>query len=315
MASERVIRIVGVAAALAAPVVAAVVIGVIWADHLRAATPATPEIDQGAVSALAIGTVERISRPDQISLPIDDFRPDAASENLVLSAEHALTGACMERFGMSLNVPVWSVPDQHHDYDRLFGVLSMDEAEAFGYHLPGESPAASGLGSARPNANPEEVKPGYIEVFMGDADELNGITIPDGGCIGEARTTLGDDGELRALIEEAINHGLAQSDLDPRVGAAFAAWSACMANAGYQYGRPADPINDPRWNTETATATPAEIGVAVADVQCKIETDLTGLRVAVAAAWQQEFIKEHAAELRAAVAAFEQQRRAAEAAL
>lgn len=294
-----------VAAGVAALGIATIVV----VTSIGQSSPSTPTGGQQLVPELEIGEIRSISLPDDISLPLDEFRPDAESENAVLKAEHQLTQECMQRFGMSFDGPAWSVPAKHRDYDRLFGAINLDEAQKFGYQLPGESPSESGLG----NLNPEEVLPpnvseaDYMAAFMGEADAVNGVAIPDGGCVGEARAALGDDYRLQLLIEEGVNYSLTQSNRDPRVTEAFAAWSVCMSDAGYAYETPSDAVNDSRLNLDTVSGVQAQIDIAVADVQCKIDTDLTGIRVAVASAWQDEFIKDHAAELEESAAAFQDQ--------
>lgn len=305
-----------IAAGVAAFGLTTIVVTVSAASGVQASTPTptpTPSAaQQQPVPEREIGEVKPILHLTEISFPLDEFRPDAESENVVLKAEQQLTQDCMQRFDMTFDQPVWSVPVEIHDYDRLFGLINLDEVKTYGYHLPGESPSESGLGNPKPEVAPTNVpEADYMAAFMGEADSLKGVAIPEGGCIGEARTTLGDDYGLQFLIEEGVNFGLSQSNLDPRVTEAFAEWSICMFKAGYEYATPSNAINDPHWNTNSVRATPAEIDVAVADVQCKIDTNLTGIRVAVATAWQDQFIRDHATGLKESVAAFAKQLSAA----
>lgn len=80
-----------------------------------------------------------------------------------------------------------------------------------------------------------------------------------------------------------------------------------MKESGYSYRTPMDANNDSRWSGDRVT--PAEIGVAVADVACKKRTNLTGIRMAVDAAYQQRLIAQHADALTAVAAGRERQLR------
>ena len=86
--------------------------------------------------------------------------------------------------------------------------------------------------------------------------------------------------------------------------------SKCMADSGYSYAMPWESNDDPAWNTFEAT--PEEISVAVTDVKCQQKLNLSGLRVAVAAAWQREYMQAHKEDLAAMKASIEQQRSAAD---
>lgn len=199
-------------------------------------------------------------------------------------------------------------PAENHDYDRLFGILNLAEAKTHGYHMPGDVILDSGesMGSKRP-MSAAELDTLFMDVAMGDgsASKVNEQAVPEGGCITEARSRIGDVGASQRLNEAAINYGLDQSDRDPRVIAAFDSWSACMNDRGFAYGTPGDAGNDPRWSTSMASQT--EIHVATADIECKLKTNLTGVRVAVASAWQTEYITSHKAEFEAVEAGYIEQ--------
>ncbi|MFT4051909.1 MAG: hypothetical protein QM677_06620 [Microbacterium sp.] len=258
------------------------------------------------VEELVIGDVTDVGSAEDISGPIDSYRPSAKDENRVLLAEYKAMQSCMKRYGLTFDQPVWTVPSENHDYDRLFGVLDLSEAQSYGYHVPGDAVLASGETEkgADSKSDSAELDPAFLDVAMGDGETqvVNGQKIPDGGCIAEARAKIGDDYAIQSLYEEAVNYGLSQSDRDPRVIAAFGSWSRCMAAFGFDYATPREAINDPQWATQVVAA--AEIETATADIKCKVSTGLTSLRVAVAYAWQAEFITTHAKELDAAIRSF-----------
>lgn len=271
------------------------------------AAPATPTATTASPSAstppravpeLAIGPAATITSGRDIALPVDTYKANPASQNLVLKAEYSAMKSCMARYGVAFDAPAasWTVPATNHDYDRLFGLINLAEAQ-YGYHT-GEQVLANGEAapSSTPAADPNESAPNYLAVAMGDlaVPKVKGLAVPKGGCITEARSKLGDASTAQALYESAVNYGLSQSDADSRVVAAFGSWSACMKNAGYSYATPMAAIDDPQWGTTTPSE--AEVKAATADVECKTATNLTGLRVSVAAAWQNQYISTHAAQ-------------------
>ncbi|GAA4057452.1 hypothetical protein GCM10023065_02870 [Microbacterium laevaniformans] len=251
-----------------------------------------------AVEELKLGQVTDVRVGSDIVFPVDSYRMSPEDQNVVFLAEHKAMQSCMARFGESFDVPPQTVPAESHDYDRLFGVLDLAQAQSTGYHVVGDEILESGEGAGIAEKDASSLDERALDIAMGDGSdrEINGQTVPAGGCISEARSITGDDGSSQALLESTVAYGLRQSDRDPRVLAAFRSWSECMKANGFTYETPAAAINDPKWATSKASA--AEIQVAASDVNCKLSTGLTGLRVAVASAWQDEYISSHADEFK-----------------
>jgi len=262
-------------------------------ETAKAAEPTEP------VEELRIGDVTEVRSAADITLPIDEYRMTSQEENLVLRAEHKAMVSCMDRFGAAFDVAVQTVSADNRNYDRLFGVLNQDEVQQYGYHAPGDVILGSGesTGSKDDSGVLDENALAIATGENSSAVDSDGHAVPLGGCITEARTQTGDDGSGQELQESLIGYSLQQSDLDPRVLKAFDAWSACMKDRGLSYSTPMDAINDRRWSTTSATGD--EIETATADVECKLATNLTGLRVAVAAAWQTDYIASHPKEFNA----------------
>jgi hypothetical protein len=80
---------------------------------------------------------------------------------------------------------------------------------------------------------------------------------------------------------------------DPRVRAVDAAWSRCMARAGYHYANP-QLAADRGWPTKP---TAAETATATADVRCKQQVNLANTWLTVEAAYQTALIRENLATL------------------
>lgn len=243
------------------------------------------------VEELPIGDVVQVRSGAEIVLPVDGYRLPAGDQNMVYEAEHKAMESCMLRFGAAFDVPPQTVPAERTDYDRLFGVLDLSLAKKSGYHIPGDEISNTGQTAARSTKSLGMLDEHALSIATGEATARNRAveSLPSGGCVSESRETVGVVNP--ELVEAAIGYGLEQSDRDVRVLAAFRAWSTCMAERGFKYETPAAAINDPRWATQRASQD--EIATAVADVTCKNETNLTGVRVAVASAWQEKYIRSH----------------------
>src|SRR5680860_650811 len=130
-----------------------------------------------------------------------------------------------------------------------------------------------------------------------DVYKRQGMEIPEGGCFGQARRTVAEGGPAfdPSLAEQLGGQAWFQSEEDSRVKAAYQSWSECMRGKGFDYRTSRDANNDARWSGPEVID--AEIAVAVADVQCKKETNLVGIRMAVETAYQRMLIMDHAEEL------------------
>ncbi len=267
------------------------------------------------VEELSIGAIPSIRSGADIALPIDEYQVSAKDQNLILHAEHEAMVSCMARFGLDWDVPVQEVGTDGFAYDRLFGVSNLEEVKSHGYHAPESGGSVNADGSMSDpikdaNTVPLTEEQDAVSSGLSELTEVNGEKIPNGGCIAEARSKVGtQDDPVLELSEATIGYGAMQADKDPRVLKGFARWSGCMAESGYSYATPWDSNDDPSWSTAEATA--KEIAVAVADVRCQQESNLLGLRVAVAAAWQREYMQAHEKEFVAMKATIADQRAAA----
>lgn len=232
-------------------------------------------------------------------VPVEAYLLTEAQWTTLGKAESALRVRCMERFGFAYEepLPVGESSGQTISQYR-YGKLDPAKTAVHGYRMP---PAPSSSSS-------EEVrkKPTAAErvVLSGTADltaksgkggqKINGETVPDGGCVGEAQRKLGDYGD--AQVANDVNLGsFGKSLQDGRVHAVFAKWSRCMAESGYHYENPMDASEDEKWRGETASV--EEKTVATADAHCKIKNNVAGVWYAVDVAYQKQAIEEHAEEL------------------
>jgi hypothetical protein len=104
------------------------------------------------------------------------------------------------------------------------------------------------------------------------------------GGIGADTQATGGSGP--GTVIGGIQAGAFQSaQSDPRVLAAFQAWSACTQTSGHHYGTPFTAAGDPRWGTDSP-AGPAEIRTAEQDLGCKLKVNLLGIEFAVVSDYQ-----------------------------
>lgn len=95
--------------------------------------------------------------------------------------------------------------------------------------------------------------------------------LPEGGCAGEAGRSIEGGGEFRSVLaSELANEAYVKAQQAPAVKSAFSGWSACMAEKGFQYGKPMDAVDDRRFAAEKPTE--AEISTAKADLGCREKT-------------------------------------------
>ncbi|GAB2500023.1 hypothetical protein [Nocardiopsis aegyptia] len=101
-----------------------------------------------------------------------------------------------------------------------------------------------------------------------------------------------DENVLNSYIHTAFE----TSKSDPAVVEAFADWSACMAERGFDHPTPAEAENDPRWADREGDPSAAEIEVATADTACKDAASVVEAWRDAKAAAQDGLIEEHTAD-------------------
>ncbi|MEV0387999.1 hypothetical protein [Nonomuraea sp. NPDC050643] len=232
------------------------------------------------------------------TLPLDAFTPSPAQQRIIADASTILYRSCMSRLGIRTGgerpTPVTTEPNR----DRYL-LTDAAAARTRGYHQP--EPDAPGRSEG------ESLPAEHVTAATGRGPYLlGGKEVPVGGCRGAAADALNPAGPAPDLQFVQNLRGLTwnRSQADERVRQVFAAWSACMKDAGHHYRTPSDANNDPRF--ASAEPTRRERATAVADVRCKESTGLARVWANVEAAYQREAIGEHAARLeqvRKAVAA------------
>jgi hypothetical protein len=253
------------------------------------------------LAPIHVASIPTIADSSSLAFPIDAYLITQQQRAEMDNATVIITRRCMQRFGfnyspMSKNTNVGKTTETNAP--RRYGIANAAQVATLGYHPP-----VNDVSALRASANTLDAA--GIKVLTGGASpdhsgsatatagggSYNGVQIPAGGCLGEARRQLTAHGGSvnDAPVAQAIDaDSLSRSQQEPQVVAVFKQWSACMAAKGYDYAAPYDAGNDHRWATGTPTA--VEIQTATADVACKQKTNLVGVWYAVDCALQTSMI-------------------------
>ncbi|MFJ6773218.1 hypothetical protein ACIQOV_20075 [Kitasatospora sp. NPDC091257] len=221
----------------------------------------------------------------------------------------AATGACMKRYGQDYPV----VPQPTSDsqmyglLNRRYGVADTQTARAWGYHNPTTGHASDGSPDSAP-VTIGQMKDTTRTVLTGAdpktgarAPEFAGKALPEHGCGAELERLMpaaaggpggpasGGEGLVTAIKAQTFT----ESQTDPKVVTAVAAWSSCMKSRGYNLTDPLHATDNVTSLDDPAPGT-AEIAQALTDVACKHETNLIGIWFAAESDRQNTLINAHA---------------------
>ncbi|MBV2152681.1 hypothetical protein [Kitasatospora sp. SUK 42] len=262
----------------------------------------------------ALGAVPTITEAGQVGLPTDPYLVTPAQNRLLVQARDAVTAECMRGFGFA-GRPTTVLGEEEAERARrtrgtLYGYFDTDRAGARGYDLNVRFANQSAPADTRPPASAaEQIALSGIDPATRQAvPSLDGRPVPPGGCARQGLDAFHDADGL-AYGEGAMPDGGPKVPADdPRITAAYAAWSRCMKDEGYDYPDPVAAISDPKWhppadNPATAEAraaagpAPEEIATATADLRCKLAGNTVGTIVAVQTAYGKRYVEAHAAQL------------------
>lgn len=246
-----------------------------------------------------LGDVPHVTAASQLVLPLDQFEGSTVDHTLDHQASQILAARCAARFGVTSTDRSMSDVAPGGPNTGRYGIVEREIAARFGYHS-----AEQGGDDAKTNSKygPDAWNPSPEELVVLDGtkadgsplarDELprdaNGEPLPEGGCSRWANLELTGGAPIPfSLIDQWGGEASQAAEADSRVRAANDGWSRCMKARGYDYKSIWDP-NDSFSMEPTSTA--KEIATAVADVECRQETNLVGIWMAVETAYQHRVI-------------------------
>lgn len=211
-----------------------------------------------------------------VRLPVHEFRLTDQERAAVTAAQRTLVRRCMARAGFPGSIiPIMDAAGAEltsFAYQRRYGVMDQSSTRRWGYHLP-QYPdlEARRSGIAR---QVETLPARERHALVGRSGR--------GGCVAAAdrRLSRGVPRAPGGVLTKADYDSFEQSRSDPRVTAAFAAWSRCVGTFGFRFPDPLAALAG-GWALDTPGPTPREIEAASADAHCKAETHLVEVWVAV----------------------------------
>ncbi|WP_426367299.1 hypothetical protein [Streptomyces sp. E-08] len=238
-----------------------------------------------AAPAAATVAARSSADPSTWTLPMQAYRPTTEQTRTLARAEQKLVGRCLEEFGIDWKpAPELPAIGPKNMLDWRYGIHDAVMSAKFGYQVdPAQRDRyerALREADARPRLSDDAQLvlggsdvPAEVRQKAGPEarrDFYAGRRIPEGGCFGEARRTLGGSSQaVSPLVQRLTNDSYPASTQDPRVKTVFARWSACMKAKGYTYPAPMAANDDPRFRPRPEGVSRTEVDTALADLDCR----------------------------------------------
>lgn len=277
------------------------VIALLGMSFITSCTPGSGILE----SEPEVTDIPMIEPGEEMALPLDSYTLTMESYTALQLAAWLLTGDCVERFGgkytLTESTLLSGLPPLDSKNERRYGLLDPESAAIRGYNAVDspDSDAPDGE-SKREGWDPSDAELLIVRGATAGMDiptDVNGAPLPEGGCLTEANRVL-EEGAPPEPANTRLGTDLGveaheRSEKDSRVVEAAERWSECMQRAGHSY----DEVSAPNNQDWPEPPTDAEIAVAMADVNCKLETNLVGISFAVESAYQEQLIEENARAL------------------
>jgi hypothetical protein len=261
----------------------------------RAGSPA-PAVSLPPPSVTATPSVSNLN---DVGLPLDRYTTTVDDFVDLDFAAKLATADCMKGFGITWNPGSRLSFNALRDRTNRLGLVDEAVAKRAGYHI---DPAHAADYAQRDQQNNPELTDEQGIILMGAGPGQKASKgVPAGGCTGEGYRKVGWNIDEDQWIQDLGNEAALRTFADRRAVTLSRAWSACMNESGYRYGKPEDANNDLRWwSDEKASASKAEINTAVADVRCKKKVRYLDQMTAILTAHQQQIVEANAERLEAA---------------
>jgi hypothetical protein len=243
----------------------------------------------------------RLTDDGQIAFPLDEYDYTTEGYTNYMDALEYLGDECVRRFGgepPEHPEAVDNLPDFDRQHERLYGVFDREVAATWGFHAPPDWGVVRPSEPRRDGPDDDDyhfLLEGWTRAAFADRElpeDRNGDRLPEDGCLGEAERTL-SGGLPDPDFTVTNNDSQPRAWEDARVQVVHAAWSDCMRGKGYRYDSRSE-LSERQWPDPVSEE---EIATAVADVECKVETNLVGVLVGVTSEYQREFIEDNWAAL------------------
>ncbi|WP_369263710.1 hypothetical protein [Streptomyces sp. R35] len=246
-----------------------------------------------------------------LSLPLEDYMQSYADTVTLDQATRHLQERCMADYGFDIQLTVAGATPPPNDNDanmeRRYGLTDREAAEKYGYGLPEaltDQPrqkvpdlSEEQVEVLTGHGKPTKASPDSVPVAKAAPDTYKGKKIHDKGCIGYADEEIGKSAIDFQLASELNGQSFTQSMKAPAVKEALGAWSQCMKGKGYTA---ATPTESAALVQHTDPASQEEIDTALAEIDCKQETNLVDIWFKEETAIQKQQIADHKDELTAA---------------
>ena len=237
-------------------------------------------------------SIEISSLEKYLNLPIGDYSFTPRQMQLIFRAEGKLADSCMQKYGLRYRGEREESPAEYvPGTNRRYGVLNPEVVAKYGYHFPEQAPVVSG-----PDLTGQEIM--ALNGGPKGSVELNGVKVPEGGCLGQAREALrgAHSYEKGATAARFIASSSFENSLTvPKVVTTTSAWSQCMKHGGFFYKTPLRALGAPENSGNQITR--REISVAQRDLDCKRRTDLVSIWSNAEGNIQRSMIKENQKDL------------------
>ncbi|MCZ0980794.1 hypothetical protein O1L60_22400 [Streptomyces diastatochromogenes] len=211
----------------------------------------------GSAREPGIGTVPRLLSTTGLAYPLDGYETTADQRRELERAQARVTGDCMKRFGFAYEMPLSPAtggraarPATASPTPRSRPATATPRTTA-PRSRRSPPPRASARAGARAQRSRRVRGPQPMSLEEARAKDsgktLNGLKVPVGGCIREGFLTVyaPKKGAVDAMFVTNVGmDAYSRSREDSRVVAATKAWSACMAEKGYEANNPVSPQGD-----------------------------------------------------------------------
>jgi hypothetical protein len=255
----------------------------------------------------ATGAAGETATDGVVEMPLDAYQVIGDAQGVVGAAHELLVEQCMraQGFDYERRAEASNPPQRIGVSDEAYGLSEFADAAKVGYTGADWNERIAQLQEGQQAR--DEASPAFLEALTGSADPLAAGSEP-AGCIGDATAELNGDqapsDDVFAVVGQIGVDAAAKTRSDPKVLDGFAAWSACMAKAGYTFSTPSEPAKSvPQVvidiNNLEAVPPPSgeEVSMALADQTCKREVALFDTWVEAESRHQREGIAANEAVL------------------